>query len=261
MVDNTVMRSEHRTSSSSWTPTRRRLVSAILLAHLAAIFIAPWSSPPPAPLLAEQAARLLSPYLIAAYLNHGYRFFAPDPGPSHLVRYSMTRADGTVLEGRIPDPQRDWPRLLYHRHFMITETLFNTISRVEEIPDDADLPAAEREWIEIQNRYARSLAHSICRREWLNSCSDNSTDRACSSSCRSTRFRIRRTCSRASDLMRRTCMQIWPTWACFQGVSHDEWPQSYWRDSTSTVIGSWNRFWFTPADPATLGVNPCFSPG
>ena len=154
-VDNRVMRSDHRTSSSSWTPTRRRLVSALLLGHLAAIFIAPWSSPPPAPLLAQKAARLIEPYLTAAYLNHGYRFFAPDPGPSHLVRYSLTQADGTVLQGRIPDPQRDWPRLLYHRHFMITESLFNTLSRVEEIPDGAEVPAAERTLIENQNRYAQ----------------------------------------------------------------------------------------------------------
>ena len=130
----------------------------LLAAHLAAIFIAPWSSPPPAPLLAERAARLIAPYLTAAYLNHGYRFFAPDPGPSHLVRYELRRTDGTVVEGRIPDPQRDWPRLLYHRHFMITESLFNTLSRVEDVPIDSDVSPADRVQIEDQNRYARSLA-------------------------------------------------------------------------------------------------------
>ncbi len=156
--DNTVMRADHRIRPVAWTPTRRRWVSCLLIVHLAAIFIAPWSSPPPAPLLAERAATLFAPYLMGAYLNHGYRFFAPDPGPSHLVRYELRQADGGVVQGHIPDPQRDWPRLLYHRHFMITESLYNVLGRVEEIPDDAIMPAAERERMENQNRYSRELA-------------------------------------------------------------------------------------------------------
>jgi hypothetical protein len=139
------------------------LATVLLLAHLAAIFIAPWSSPPPAPLLAEKAAGLVGPYLTAAYLNHGYRFFAPDPGPSHLVRYELTRKDGTVERGRMPDPQRHWPRLLYHRHFMITESLYNTLSRVEELPADVTLTATERQSIERQNAYARQLALQVTR--------------------------------------------------------------------------------------------------
>jgi hypothetical protein len=133
------------------------------MAHLAAIFIAPWSSPPPAPLLAERAADWFGPYLTVAYLNHGYRFFAPDPGPSHVVRYVVTQEDGTQRQGRIPDPQRHWPRLLYHRHFMLTESLFNTLSRVEEIPAESELPPAEREQIEGRNRYARGLAQHLTR--------------------------------------------------------------------------------------------------
>ena len=86
----------------TWTPAQRGFASVLIAAHLAAVVIAPWSSPPPAPLLAEQAARAISPYLAAGFLNHGYRFFAPDPGPSHLVRYELTRADGSVLEGKVP---------------------------------------------------------------------------------------------------------------------------------------------------------------
>ena len=37
------------------------------------------------------------PYLEAAYLDHGYAFFAPDPGPSHLVRYELEFDDGGVI--------------------------------------------------------------------------------------------------------------------------------------------------------------------
>ena len=133
----------------------------LIFGHLAAVVIAPWSSPPPAPLLAERAAQAISPYLAAGFLNHGYRFFAPDPGPSHLVRYELTKRDGSLVEGRIPDPQRHWPRLLYHRHFMITETLYNTLSRVEEAPEDAQLSPQEREMLEGRNRYAREMAAGV----------------------------------------------------------------------------------------------------
>ena len=62
-------------------------------------------------------------YLNALYLNHGYHFFAPDPGPSTLLKYEGTAADGTPVAGVIPDADGHFPRLLYHRHFMLTERL------------------------------------------------------------------------------------------------------------------------------------------
>jgi hypothetical protein len=133
----------------------------LILAHLSAVFVAPWSSPPPAPLLADEAAQIVSPYLQAAYLNHGYRFFAPDPGPSHLLRYELDQSDGTIIHGRIPDPEEHRPRLFYHRHFMITETLFNRLNGVEEIPADADLPRAERALIESRNQRIRESVRSV----------------------------------------------------------------------------------------------------
>ncbi len=63
---------------------------------------------------------LLEPYLDIAYLNHGYNFFAPDPGPSLLIRYRIETADGQTREGIFPDLQTQWPRLRYHRHFMLS---------------------------------------------------------------------------------------------------------------------------------------------
>lgn len=155
------MRTIDRSPSSAWPASRRRLASALILAHLAAVFIAPWSAPPPASLLAARAAGLISPYLHAAYLNHGYRFFAPDPGPSHLLRYELVRADGSLVHGRIPDPQRHRPRLLYHRHFMITETIFNRLGEVQEIPPDVELPASERAEIERVNQRIRLSVQAV----------------------------------------------------------------------------------------------------
>jgi hypothetical protein len=137
------------------------LATLLLTIHLAAVVIAPWSSPQPAPLLAEKAARMISPYLQAAYLNHGYRFFAPDPGPSHLVRYELTRADGSMERGRLPDPVQHWPRLLYHRYFMISESLFQTLSNVEELPPDVVVSADERAANARRNTHFRQLAAHV----------------------------------------------------------------------------------------------------
>ena len=76
--------------------------------------------------------------------NHGYHFFAPEPGDSTLLAYEAHRADGTVVSGRIPN--RDIvPRLLYHRHFMLTEQM-------------KDAPA------ELQNEWVGSYAEHLCQK-------------------------------------------------------------------------------------------------
>ena len=57
-------------------------------------------------------------------LDHGYFFFAPDPGASHLVRYRAEFDDGREpIAEMFPDKFKQWPRLLYHRHFMLSEHL------------------------------------------------------------------------------------------------------------------------------------------
>lgn len=119
----------------------RRLVSAWLVFHLAAIIIAP-AAVAPASELAGRTCRYFLPYLGALYLDHGYHFFAPEPVGSTLLRYVAERKDGTVVEGVIPD-RKTQPRLLYHRYFMLTE-------RMGEAPE-----GLERRW---QESYARRIA-------------------------------------------------------------------------------------------------------
>ena len=63
---------------------------------------------------------LVQPYLEILYSNHGNHFFAPEPGESTLLAFEAERDDGTIVRGRIPD-RTTWPRLLYHRYFMLTE--------------------------------------------------------------------------------------------------------------------------------------------
>jgi hypothetical protein len=105
--------------------TRRKAlrwaVNAWLVYHLAAIIIAPASVSPSSALL-QSAWRVFHTYLQLLYLNNGYHFFAPDPSESTLLAFAAQREDGTVIRGRIPD-RGIAPRLLYHRHFMLTEQM------------------------------------------------------------------------------------------------------------------------------------------
>jgi hypothetical protein len=100
----------------------KAVISIVLVLHLTAVVAAPMVVGPRSG-LAEMTFEFFRPYLDAAYLNHGYHFFGPDPGPSHLVRYVVEKPDGTTVEGVFPNRDEHWPRLLYHRHFMLTERL------------------------------------------------------------------------------------------------------------------------------------------
>jgi hypothetical protein len=105
------------------SPGWKRLISLLVALHVAAVFVGPWAMPPHGSELARTIAAGFGPYLQAAFLNNGYRFFAPEPGPGHLVRYEIVTRDGQEITGSFPDRKAHWPRLLYHRHFMLTEFL------------------------------------------------------------------------------------------------------------------------------------------
>lgn len=168
--------------------------------------------------------RTLAPYVEWLYLDHGYFFFAPNPGPSHLVAASpvpdtasdapqivapqasepsheagQSRASSfganvralpeTDTPNRIeisdravnpksqlangdivylfPDRTRQWPRLLYHRYFMLSEFYNNVFAPSELLPDDRqDLEFLER-WKQDRQFYAmlqKSMANSIAYR-------------------------------------------------------------------------------------------------
>lgn len=98
------------------------LLSGWLAFHVFAVFVAPAAMPPVSPLLLD-GHRIAFPYNDGLFLNHGYHFFAPDPGASSLISYSIPRAGDAPLIGRFPDPSIR-PRLLYHRYFMLAENLW-----------------------------------------------------------------------------------------------------------------------------------------
>jgi hypothetical protein len=99
----------------------RALVSLWLIYHFAAVVVAPASVSPSSNLI-QSSWEWFRPYLQVLYLNHGYHYFAPEPGQSTLLAYQVERQDGTTFSARIPD-RAIVPRLLYHRHFMLTEFL------------------------------------------------------------------------------------------------------------------------------------------
>ncbi len=145
--------SERSTAAGGWSRPLRVVVSVLVVLHLAAVIIPPFTLATSSPMegtVSPLASRLLvvvRPYVEAAYLWHGYAFFAPNPGPSHLVRYRLTFDDGRPpVVAMFPNRDRHWPRLLYHRHFMLAEQLHadfvpprfeDLLEMTEERPDRA----------------------------------------------------------------------------------------------------------------------------
>ena len=139
--------------------TRVRIgLSVLIVVHLLAVFLPPLSlqtqgalgqSPSVATFL-----RPLEPYTQFLYIDRGYAFFAPDPGPSHLVQAAITDGSGDMVEVMFPDREKQWPRLLYHRHFMLTEFLDEIYFPPGPPPELAEVDQAEAElWERQRSRY------------------------------------------------------------------------------------------------------------
>ncbi len=138
----------------------RYLLSLLIVAHLLAVAAPPLSfqavsgigsSPSVATVM-----RWVEPYSQFCYLDRGYAFFAPDPGPSHLFQAAITAGDGTVVEEMYPDLQNQWPRLLYHRHFMLAEYLAEIYQPPGPPPELARLNPTEADvWTRARARYER----------------------------------------------------------------------------------------------------------
>jgi hypothetical protein len=129
---------------TQWPFWVKVLVSVLLTWHVAAVFIGPFAfasrSPFPSP-FAKGFYEFSRPYLGALYLDHGYFFFAPNPGPSHLVDYKVEFDDGRPPKtGRFPDLKTERPRLLYHRHFMLAEALNNRFVPANPPPEPSPPP-------------------------------------------------------------------------------------------------------------------------
>jgi hypothetical protein len=131
------------------------LISLALVLHLGAVFAIAMAYDPATP-LAKDISMAVHPYAELMYLDHGYRFFAPTPSAGHLVRYQLQMPDGTTSTGVFPNLKTQWPRLYYHRFFMLSEKL-NRFWDPEE-PTADDPPEEKRFWQESRQMFL-DVAH------------------------------------------------------------------------------------------------------
>jgi hypothetical protein len=119
---------------------------------------------------ADILRRVFRPYAQFLFLDHGYFFFAPNPGPGHLLRVA---ADSDPLpppanlfqvnphEGvLIPDRNRHRPRLLYHRYLMFAEFVNSRFAPPELDPELARDPLIQKSW-ENDSAIYRNLIGAI----------------------------------------------------------------------------------------------------
>jgi hypothetical protein len=145
--------------TSRWSPLGRACATVAIVAYLAAVVMPPLAGPAPASELANRMLQPLRPLVGALYLGHGYRFFAPNPGPGHTLRWTMTMADGSTKTGLIPDETLDRPRLLYHRRFMVSEKISALVPPVEAPAEVRE--RAKRDWQPL----VKGVAANLLRRE------------------------------------------------------------------------------------------------
>ena len=112
------------TDELAWSSTTRMVVSALLVGYLFMVVIGPLANPVGSKHLTTPLSNFFRPAHQALFTGHGYRFFGPDPGPSHLLIYKVQKSDGVQIEGRFPNRNEHWPRLLYHRWFMLSERVY-----------------------------------------------------------------------------------------------------------------------------------------
>jgi len=145
--------------SGSERPIPWKLIaSGLILFHLCAVVLPPLAfqtigADGPSPLIGT-IIKPFEGYGQFLHLDRGYAFFAPDPGPSRLIQAAVVQSDGRVDERLYPDLDNQWPRLLYHRHFMLTEYLSN-IYRPPGPPEELfeSQPSVAERWQQERARY------------------------------------------------------------------------------------------------------------
>lgn len=137
---------------SVWSPWKRRIASVLIFAFLFLLITGPLSNPVGSPHLSIPIAETLAPLHRGLFMGHGYRFFAPNPGDSHLVQYKITRQDGTQIKGMFPDRNSAWPRLLYHRWFMLSETIFAEHAQTPSRNEFRKLDTEKRKRVELLSK-------------------------------------------------------------------------------------------------------------
>jgi hypothetical protein len=149
-----------------WPRATRRLITAAIVFHLLAIVVPPLqlattSSPVMRSPFVERVGWVFQPYDDLLFLNHGYAFFAPNPGSNFLLWAELEFEDGRaprVVE--LPDIGRRFPRLMYHRHFMLSEHFNGAFPGPEPVNAPADVT---NRWQGMQDLFERREAAIIAQ--------------------------------------------------------------------------------------------------
>jgi len=157
----------------AWSGRARFVASVLIGLHLLAVAAEPlrFFSRSPENFAAADTAllrRALGPYVDAMYLSHGYFFFAPNPGPAHLIECQLnpesesaninpTSINSVALDKSqwkiFPDRKDQWPRLLYHRHFMLSE-FYHTLFAPTELENITEIdPRVVQQWRDDRRIY------------------------------------------------------------------------------------------------------------
>jgi hypothetical protein len=101
----------------------RIALSLLIIWHFTGVFLAALTMPVTSQLVYKLCQeRPMQWYLDALYMNQQHSFFAPDVGPGNIIRYELFDQGGQLIEkGELPDRKVHWPRLRYHRHFMLAD--------------------------------------------------------------------------------------------------------------------------------------------
>lgn len=142
--------------------------------HLLAVFGEPFHFFSRSPVQSGADAELLRgvtrPYAQFMFLDHGYFFFAPNPGPGHVLRVmsddsplalSPERFNVNPYDGILyPDRNRHKPRLLYHRYLMFAEFFNSRYAPPELAPELEKDPLIKRSWTNDRAIYT-SLVRNV----------------------------------------------------------------------------------------------------
>ena len=121
----------------------------------------------------ELLADTMHTYSQWLYLDHGYFFFAPNPGPGRLIQCSVQPERKTddlqaspdlqipVDEAAIstlPDKQNQRPRLLYHRYLMLAEFYNSRFAPSQISAESRKDPEFAARWAQDLDMYKRLQA-------------------------------------------------------------------------------------------------------
>ena len=117
-----------------WPTWAKRLATAVLVFHVAAVLAGSVGAPPASP-IEQSAANLFAPYHQLVDQGDAYRFYSTAFPPTPVIMATLHFKDGRDDQVvRIPDPATR-PRLLYQRQLAMAHFLMEDFNRERDAGD------------------------------------------------------------------------------------------------------------------------------